>query len=139
MRQRAAAVSAKAKDIVEFLSGIELPAGFASLARHLSFGLFHAAWPADRERRPRRSCAMRASRCQDVPEGHLCCGSAGTYNILQPEIATQLRDRKIENIKTTNPQVIATGNIGCITQLATGTGKPHSAYGRAARLGLWRA
>ena len=61
---------------------------------------------------------------QDIPEGHLCCGSAGTYNIMQPEIATQLRDRKIKNIKTTNPQVIATGNIGCITQLATGLEMP---------------
>ena len=59
-------------------------------------------------------------KVQDIPEGHLCCGSAGTYNIMQPEIAMQLRDRKIANIKTTNPQVIATGNIGCITQLATG-------------------
>ena len=57
-------------------------------------------------------------------EGHICCGSAGTYNIMQPEIATQLRDRKIKNIQTTNPQVIATGNIGCITQLATGLETP---------------
>ena len=61
---------------------------------------------------------------QDVPEGHLCCGSAGTYNIMQPEIATRLRDRKIENIRSTNPQVIATGNIGCISQIATGTNIP---------------
>ena len=52
------------------------------------------------------------------------CGSAGTYNILQPEIATKLRDRKIANIMSTNCQVIATGNIGCISQIATGTELP---------------
>jgi glycolate oxidase iron-sulfur subunit len=54
----------------------------------------------------------------DVPEGHLCCGSAGTYNILQPEIARALRDRKAGNIRSMRPDIVATGNIGCITQLA---------------------
>jgi glycolate oxidase iron-sulfur subunit len=54
----------------------------------------------------------------EVPEGHLCCGSAGTYNILEPEIATMLRDRKLTNIESTRPDLVATGNIGCITQLA---------------------
>ncbi|MDJ0685323.1 MAG: glycolate oxidase subunit GlcF [Alphaproteobacteria bacterium] len=51
-------------------------------------------------------------------EGHLCCGSAGTYNIMQPEIATKLRDRKVANIEKTGADVIAAGNIGCITQIA---------------------
>ena len=60
----------------------------------------------------------------DVPEGHLCCGSAGTYNILQPELATKLRDRKIANIARLAPDVIAAGNIGCITQIASGTATP---------------
>jgi len=59
-----------------------------------------------------------------VPEGHLCCGSAGTYNILQPELATRLRDRKIENIESMAPDVIATGNIGCMTQLGAATALP---------------
>jgi glycolate oxidase iron-sulfur subunit len=53
----------------------------------------------------------------EVPEGHLCCGSAGTYNILQPEIARSLRDRKVGNIRSVRPDIVATGNIGCITQL----------------------
>ena len=61
---------------------------------------------------------------KDVPEAHLCCGSAGTYNILQPQIATRLRDRKIANIEKVLPDVIATGNIGCITQIAGGTSIP---------------
>ena len=51
-----------------------------------------------------------------VPDGHLCCGSAGTYNILQPELARKLRDRKVANIRKTAPDIIAAGNIGCITQ-----------------------
>ena len=60
----------------------------------------------------------------DPPEGHLCCGSAGTYNILQPEIAGKLRDRKVENIERVAPDIIAAGNIGCITQIASGTSLP---------------
>lgn len=60
----------------------------------------------------------------EVPEGHLCCGSAGTYNILQPEISAQLKARKVRNIEALRPDVIATGNIGCITQIATGTQVP---------------
>jgi glycolate oxidase iron-sulfur subunit len=53
----------------------------------------------------------------DVPEGHLCCGSAGTYNMLQPELSAGLRDRKAANINGLAPQAIATGNIGCMQQL----------------------
>ena len=61
---------------------------------------------------------------KDVPEGHLCCGSAGTYNILQPTLADRLRDRKVANIERLEPDVIAAGNIGCITQIAAGTAIP---------------
>ena len=57
---------------------------------------------------------------KDVPEGHICCGSAGVYNILQPEIAGQLRERKVSNIEKTRPEIIATGNIGCMTQIGKG-------------------
>ena len=61
---------------------------------------------------------------KDVPESHLCCGSAGTYNILQPDIADRLRDRKVANIATVKPDVIAAGNIGCMVQIAGGTSVP---------------
>jgi glycolate oxidase iron-sulfur subunit len=61
---------------------------------------------------------------KEVPEGHLCCGSAGTYNLLQPELAGQLRDRKLANIESLAPDAIATGNIGCLTQLAGATTIP---------------
>jgi glycolate oxidase iron-sulfur subunit len=60
----------------------------------------------------------------EVPEGHLCCGSAGTYNILQPDLAGQLKDRKLANIASTRPEIVAAGNIGCMTQLADGAGVP---------------
>ena len=56
-------------------------------------------------------------KVRDVPEGHICCGSAGVYNILQPEIAGRLRTRKVGNIARIKPEIIATGNIGCMTQL----------------------
>jgi glycolate oxidase iron-sulfur subunit len=59
-----------------------------------------------------------------VPDGHLCCGSAGTYNILQPDIARRLRERKVGTIERLRPDVIAAGNIGCITQIAAGTDLP---------------
>ena len=53
-------------------------------------------------------------------EAHICCGSAGTYNMLQPDIAARLRERKLGNLRTTGADVVAAGNIGCITQLAGG-------------------
>jgi glycolate oxidase iron-sulfur subunit len=61
---------------------------------------------------------------KDVPEGHICCGSAGTYNLLQPELAGQLRARKVANIERVKPDLIATGNIGCMTQIEKGTTIP---------------
>ncbi len=78
------------------------------------------------------ACTARRAICsppaalpsRKSPRAHLCCGSAGTYNILQPEIAGRLRDRKIANIATTDPDIIAAGNIGCMTQIASGTTVP---------------
>ena len=60
----------------------------------------------------------------NIPEGHICCGSAGTYNLLQNEIAKKLLKNKISNINKIKPQFIATGNIGCITQIASATNIP---------------
>jgi glycolate oxidase iron-sulfur subunit len=61
---------------------------------------------------------------REIPEAHLCCGSAGTYNIMQPDIAGRLLVRKIGNIEKAAPDIIAAGNIGCITQIASGTPTP---------------
>lgn len=60
----------------------------------------------------------------DVPEGHLCCGSAGTYNLLQPELAQDLRDRKVANIARTEADVVAAGNLGCMVQIGGALDKP---------------
>ncbi len=57
-------------------------------------------------------------------ESHICCGSAGTYNIMQPELAGQLRERKVGNLRATNADVIATGNIGCLIQIGGGMALP---------------
>jgi glycolate oxidase iron-sulfur subunit len=54
-----------------------------------------------------------------IPESHLCCGSAGTYSVLQPELSMQLRDRKLQALQAQQPDVILSANIGCITHLAS--------------------
>ena len=59
-----------------------------------------------------------------VPDGHLCCGSAGTYSILQPELSKQLLKNKVEALQSGQPEVIATANIGCLTHIQTGTPIP---------------
>ena len=60
----------------------------------------------------------------NIPEGHLCCGSAGTYNILQQKIAKTLLKNKVENIEKVEPDFISTGNIGCMSQISCGTNIP---------------
>jgi len=60
----------------------------------------------------------------EIPEGHICCGSAGTYNLLQTDIAKNLLLGKIKNIEKIKPEIISTGNVGCITQIASGTKIP---------------
>jgi glycolate oxidase iron-sulfur subunit len=121
--ERAKAISAKAKDITEFLSGLDLPAakGGLRLAYHSACSMQHGQ---KIKQEPLKLLRRAGFTVQEVPEGHLCCGSAGTYNILQPEIAMRLRERKVANIESLSPQAIATGNIGCITQIGAGTEIP---------------
>jgi glycolate oxidase iron-sulfur subunit len=69
-------------------------------------------------REPKALLAAAGYDAVDIPEAHLCCGSAGTYNLLQPDLANALRQRKLTNIALTGAQAVAAGNIGCITQLA---------------------
>jgi glycolate oxidase iron-sulfur subunit len=123
--EKANRVSALAKDVSEYLSTLELPAVQApaalTIAYHSACSLQHGQKIV---REPKDLLSKFGFIVKDVPEGHLCCGSAGTYNILQPSLAGQLRDRKVANIERLQPDVIAAGNIGCITQIATGTGIP---------------
>ncbi len=120
---KARAISAKALDISEFLAGLELPEGRQTLrlAYHSACSMQHGQQIV---KQPLHLLRRAGFEVMEVPEGHLCCGSAGTYNILQPEIASRLRQRKIANIEKTRPQAVATGNIGCITQLEGGLGVP---------------
>ena len=123
--QKAARVSALAKDVTEYIDGLDLmeparPTGL-TVAYHSACSMQHGQRISDVPKRLLRSAGFKV---KDVPEGHICCGSAGTYNILQPGLAMALRDRKLANIAKTRPDVIATGNIGCITQLASGTSVP---------------
>jgi glycolate dehydrogenase iron-sulfur subunit len=122
---KARAISARAFDITEYLSKLGLPAATPPrplrLAYHSACSMQHGQKIT---REPKSLLSAAGFDVTDVPEGHLCCGSAGTYNILQPEIAARLRDRKIANIESVKPDAIATGNIGCITQIASGTKIP---------------
>ena len=69
-------------------------------------------------RQPKALLQAAGFKVVEPREGHLCCGSAGTYNIMQPELATRLRQRKLANIRATGGAVVATGNIGCLEQLS---------------------
>jgi len=121
----AARVSALAKDITEFVSGIDLrPAqqlGDIIVAYHSACSLQHGQKITQA---PKELLSKNGFVVKDVPESHLCCGSAGTYNILQPDIASRLRDRKVANIAMVGPDMIAAGNIGCMLQIAGGTSVP---------------
>jgi glycolate oxidase iron-sulfur subunit len=122
---KAARVSALAKDVTEYLATLDLqpsePPSGLTVAYHSACSLQHGQQVM---REPKDLLCKFGFVVKDVPEGHLCCGSAGTYNILQPALADRLRDRKVANIERLRPDVIAAGNIGCITQIATGTAIP---------------
>jgi glycolate dehydrogenase iron-sulfur subunit len=121
----AASVSALAKDISEYLAAVELRTasqhGDIVVAYHSACSLQHGQKITGL---PKELLSKTGFVVKDVPEGHLCCGSAGTYNILQPDIAMRLRDRKVANIAMLEPDMIAAGNIGCMTQIASGTSVP---------------
>jgi glycolate oxidase iron-sulfur subunit len=122
--EKAARVSALAKDISEFLSECSLPPGDGrglTVAYHAACSLQHGQKVVDA---PKRLLAQAGYAVRIPAEPHLCCGSAGTYNILQPEIAGQLGDRKAANIARLGADVIATGNIGCVTQIGLRTETP---------------
>ena len=124
-RDRAARISELTLDISEFLVRHGLPKGASdrglTVAYHAACSLQHGQKVT---RAPKDLLAQAGFRVKEVPEGHLCCGSAGTYNILQPAIAEKLRDRKVAHIESLAPDIIAAGNIGCMTQIGSATGLP---------------
>ena len=123
--ERAARIASLTRDVAEFVAEFDPgpPKRYSSLrvAYHSACSLQHGQQISEE---PKALLNTAGYTVFDVPEGHICCGSAGVYNILQPEIAGQLRDRKLDNIEGMRPDLIAAGNIGCITHLATGTDIP---------------
>jgi glycolate oxidase iron-sulfur subunit len=121
----AAKISAMTKDITEYVENLSLlpaqPHGDLVVAYHSACSLQHGQKIT---RAPKELLSKNGFVVKDVPESHLCCGSAGTYNILQPDIANKLRDRKVANIAMIEPDLIAAGNIGCMVQIASGTSVP---------------
>jgi glycolate oxidase iron-sulfur subunit len=123
--ERGAKVASLTRDISEYLTALPLEAKGNALplvvAYHAACSLQHGQRVT---RQPKEILARLGFEVRDVPDGHLCCGSAGTYNILQPDIARRLRDRKVGTIERVRPDVIAAGNVGCMTQIAAGTKLP---------------
>jgi glycolate oxidase iron-sulfur subunit len=118
---KAARVSALAKDISEYLTRLEL--SFPT-SRSDIIVAYHSACSLQHGQKitalPKELLFKSGFVVKDIPESHLCCGSAGTYNILQPLLAGRLRDRKISNVEAVKPDVVAAGNIGCLVQIEKG-------------------
>jgi glycolate oxidase iron-sulfur subunit len=120
--ERAAAFSARCKDISEILCELEPQAPRHPLnlrvAYHDACHLQHAQ--SVREQPRRLLSAVPQLEIAEIPEASLCCGSAGVYNLLQPETANQLGDRKVENLLTTNADAVISANPGCLLQIMSG-------------------
>ena len=118
---KAARVSSLAKDITEIIAQFGLPDPVNGtghvLAYHSACSMQHGQQIRDE---PKNLLKAAGFIVKDVPEGHICCGSAGTYNMMQPELSGALRERKVDNIERTKPEIVATGNLGCMTQIGKG-------------------
>ncbi|WP_395682696.1 glycolate oxidase subunit GlcF [Inquilinus sp.] len=122
---RAAKVAALARDVTELMDEIGLNPPSTATGQAVAY---HSACSMQHGQRiaapPRRLLAAAGFAVREVPDGHLCCGSAGTYNLLQPDIADELRARKVRAVESTGAAIVAAGNIGCITQIGLGTALP---------------
>jgi glycolate oxidase iron-sulfur subunit len=125
--EKAARVSALAKDVSEYL--VDLNPDIAAFDEAADLKVtYHSACSLQHGQQvripPKALLAAAGFTVSEPLEGHLCCGSAGTYNIMQPELAGELRDRKAANIAKTAPDILAAGNVGCMTQLAGAVDAP---------------
>jgi len=126
LKDKAKKISELSKDVTEYLSQslklkIKKKNKKYKIAYHSACSMQHGQKVHNE---PIDLLTKTDNEIMEVPNGHLCCGSAGTYNILQSEIATQLLNDKVKNIESIKPQIISTGNIGCITQISNGTNVP---------------
>lgn len=124
LEEKAKAVAAIAKDVSEVLMELDLPKQAARdqvVAYHAACSLQHGqqikTFPKDLLKRA-------GFKVVEPKDSHLCCGSAGTYNLMQPEISGQLKARKVETLEAKKPDFIAAGNIGCMMQIGSGTEIP---------------
>jgi glycolate oxidase iron-sulfur subunit len=124
LKAMAEAVSSRARDISEVLRDLK-PAAKAPEALVVAY---HSACSLQHGQKlgsvPRKLLADAGFAMRDPAEGHLCCGSAGTYNLMQPEIAKQLQARKVANLAATGASLVAAGNIGCMAQIAAAADMP---------------
>ncbi len=123
--ERAQAIADLAVDVTELLQRLDLK---PSETGQLPKVAYHAACSLQHGQKvvapPKQLLEKAGFRVLEVPEGHLCCGSAGTYNLLQPDLAARLLTRKAENINGLGADVVAAGNIGCMVQLRGGLDLP---------------
>lgn len=124
-KDRARAVSERTLDISEYLTRLgplpQTESAKPRLAYHAACSLQHGQKVTEA---PKALLRQTGFEVVDVPEGHLCCGSAGTYNMLQPDLSARLRDRKARNINGLEAGAVATGNIGCMEQLTGAVNAP---------------
>ena len=124
MQAGAEKVAGLARDITEFLTEIGLPEGAAKglrVAYHAACSLQHGQ---QIKTAPKDLLRKAGFEVVEPADSHLCCGSAGTYNLLQPEISQELQARKVATLEATAPHLIAAGNIGCMMQIGAGTALP---------------
>jgi glycolate oxidase iron-sulfur subunit len=123
-KDKAERVSKLAKDVSEFM----LDVGLANVTNRPLAVAYHSACSMQHgqkiDQQPKKLLRDAGYVVKDVPDGHLCCGWAGTYQVLQPDLSRRLRDAKVANIERLKPDVIAAGNFGCIGNIASGTGIP---------------
>ncbi len=124
LAEDAARVSAIAMDVSEVLMKLDLPDGADKetvVAYHAACSLQHGQ---QIKTYPKDLLKKAGFTVVEPADSHLCCGSAGTYNLMQPEISGQLKARKVRTLEAKNPDIIAAGNIGCMVQIGSGTEVP---------------
>jgi|TARA_B100002003_G_scaffold95183_1_gene88681 glycolate oxidase iron-sulfur subunit len=128
LKKKAKKISELTKDISEYLSD-NLKLNFKDIKNTKVYKIaYHSACSMQHGQKihskPMDLLKKTGNEILEIPDGHLCCGSAGTYNMLQAEIADKLLKEKIKNIDQVKPDLISTGNIGCISQISNGTKIP---------------
>ena len=122
--EKAKIIASLTKDISEILAELELPV----LEEKQTHVVYHSACSLQHGQQinnfPKDILKQCGYRISEPKNSHLCCGSAGTYNLLQPKISDELKNRKVQSLEAKKPDIIAAGNIGCMMQIASSTNTP---------------